>query len=207
MKGLFITIEGPDGSGKSTQIKLLKEYLENKGYDVVLTREPGGTHISEKIRDIILDKENKNMHPKTEALLYAASRAQHVEERIKPALNDGKIVICDRFVDSSIVYQGLGRNLGIKNVYDINLFAMGDIIPDFTLLFDIDMSVAKKRKENRGDLDRLESEEDFFHKQVFKGYKKLKNLYPDRIKVVKADDSIEEVHERIINIIDEFLER
>jgi dTMP kinase len=207
LKGLFITIEGPDGSGKSTQIKLLKEHLENKGYDVLLTREPGGTNISEKIRNIILDKENKSMHPKTEALLYAASRAQHVEQLIKPALNDGKIVICDRFVDSSLVYQGLGRDLGIDNIYNLNLFAMGDVIPNLTLLFDIDMTVAKKRKENRGNLDRLESEEDFFHKKVFNGYKELKNLYPDRIQLVKADDSIKEVHERIINMIDEFLER
>jgi dTMP kinase len=147
LKGLFISIEGPDGSGKSTQIKLLRDYLQNKGYDIALTREPGGTQISEKIRNIILDKENKSMHSRTEALLYAASRAQHVEEIIKPALKENKIVICDRFVDSSLIYQGIGRGLGIENIYDLNLFAMQDVIPDLTLLFDIDMCRAKKEKK------------------------------------------------------------
>ena len=206
MKGLFITIEGPDASGKSTQIKLLKDYLQNKGYDIVLTREPGGTKISEKIRSIILDKENKTMNSRTEALLYAASRAQHVEELIKPALKANKIVICDRFVDSSLIYQGIGRNLGIENIYNLNLFAMQDIIPDLTLLLDIDMNKAKKRKENRGNLDRLESEKDVFHEDVFNGYKKLKGLYPKRIKTVKANGNIKQVHEEIINIINAFLE-
>lgn len=206
MKGLFISIEGPDGSGKSTQIKLLRDYLQNKGYDIVLTREPGGTQISEKIRNIILDKENKSMHSRTEALLYAASRAQHVEEIIKPALKENKIVICDRFVDSSLIYQGIGRGLGIENIYDLNLFAMQDVIPDLTLLFDIDMCRAKKRKENRGNLDRLESEKGTFHKDVFNGYKKLKDLYPKRIKTVRANGSIKQVQEEIINIINDFLE-
>ncbi|WP_330665071.1 dTMP kinase [Tepidibacter sp.] len=206
MKGLFISIEGPDGSGKSTQIKLLRDYLQNKGYDIALTREPGGTQISEKIRNIILDKENKSMHSRTEALLYAASRAQHVEEIIKPALKENKIVICDRFVDSSLIYQGIGRGLGIENIYDLNLFAMQDVIPDLTLLFDIDMCRAKKRKENRGNLDRLESEKGTFHEDVFNGYKKLKDLYPKRIKTVRANGSIKQVQEEIINIINDFLE-
>jgi dTMP kinase len=206
LKGLFISIEGPDGSGKSTQIKLLRDYLQNKGYDIALTREPGGTQISEKIRNIILDKENKSMHSRTEALLYAASRAQHVEEIIKPALKENKIVICDRFVDSSLIYQGIGRGLGIENIYDLNLFAMQDVIPDLTLLFDIDMCRAKKRKENRGNLDRLESEKGTFHEDVFNGYKKLKDLYPKRIKTVRANGSIKQVQEEIINIINDFLE-
>lgn len=206
MKGLFITIEGPDASGKSTQIKLLKDYLQNKGYDIVLTREPGGTKISEKIRSIILDKENKTMNSRTEALLYAASRAQHVEELIKPALKENKIVICDRFVDSSLIYQGIGRNLGMENIYNLNLFAMEDVIPDLTLLLDIDKDKAKKRKEKRGNLDRLESEKDVFHEDVFNGYRKLKDLYPKRIKTVKANGNIKQVHEEIINIIIAFLE-
>lgn len=207
MKGIFITVEGPDGCGKSTQIKLLKDYFQHKEYNVVLTREPGGTPISEKIRELILDKENKTMDSKTEALLYAASRAQHVAEVIKPALSNEKIVICDRFIDSSLIYQGIGRNLGIDNIYNLNLFAMEDIIPDITLLFDIDIEVAKNRKEDRGNLDRLESEADNFHSKVFNGYKGLKSLYPNRIKTVDANGSIEEVHNRIINIIEEFLER
>lgn len=207
MKGIFITVEGPDGCGKSTQIKLLKDYLDNKGYDVVLTREPGGTPISEKIRDLILDKKNKAMDSKTEALLYAASRAQHVAQVIKPALLNKKIVICDRFIDSSLIYQGIGRNLGIDNIYNLNLFAIDDVIPDITLLFDIDIEVAKSRKENRGNLDRLESEVDDFHRKVFNGYKGLKKLYKERIKIVDANGSIEDVHKRTTNIIEEFLER
>ncbi|MBO8433846.1 MAG: dTMP kinase, partial [Tyzzerella sp.] len=133
MKGLFITIEGTDGAGKSTQIELLKKYLEDRGKDVLVTREPGGTPISEKIRDIILDRENSEMSSITEALLYASSRAQHVSEKIKPALAEGKIVICDRFVDSSIAYQSVARGLSTKLIEDINKYAVDGLTPDITL--------------------------------------------------------------------------
>ena len=202
MKGMFISVEGSDGSGKTTQIKLLKEYLENRGYKIITTREPGGTSISEKIREVILDNGNREMDSKTEALLYAASRAQHVAQIIKPALEQGKIVICDRFVDSSLIYQGIGRNLGIETIYELNKFAMGDIIPHVTLLFEIDIDTSQKRKENRGNLDRLDSEKDSFHHKVYEGYKKLKELYPERIRTVDANGSIDDVHKNIIDIVE-----
>ena len=137
MKGKFITVEGTDGSGKSTQLKLLMDYLGTKNCDVVFTREPGGTEISEKIRDVILDINNKEMTDMTEALLYAAARAQHVQQKIIPAINEGKVVICDRFVDSSIAYQGAARGLGTDNIMQINSFALNGIMPDLTLFFDL----------------------------------------------------------------------
>ncbi|OPJ55040.1 dTMP kinase [Alkalithermobacter paradoxus] len=207
MKGLFITIEGPDACGKSTQINLLKEYFQNKGYDVVITREPGGTKISEKIRNLILDKENKTMSYKTEALLYAASRSQHVDELIRPSLSNGKIVICDRFVDSSLVYQGIARSLGIENVYNLNLFAMEEVIPDITIFFEIDECEVKRRKNNRRNLDRLESEKDEFHKMVYNGYKTLKGMYPERIKTIDANGTIQQVHQRIIKLVEKVMEK
>ena len=143
-KGLFITIEGPDGSGKSTQIEKLRVYLEKKGYKAILTREPGGTEISEKIRNIILDKNNKEMNNMTEALLYAASRAQHVAEVIKPALEMGETVICDRFIDSSIAYQGYGRGIG-EPVRVINEYAVAGCMPDITFLLKLDPRIGKGR--------------------------------------------------------------
>ena len=153
-KGLFITMEGPDGSGKSTQIKFLKEYFQERGIPCVFTREPGGTDIGEKLRSIILDKENRKMCDMTEALLYAASRAQHVEELIKPALSQGMTVVCDRFIDSSIAYQGYGRQLG-DSVRVINELVVADCMPDVTFLMEISPAVGKSRirEENQ---DRLE---------------------------------------------------
>ena len=142
---MFITFEGPDGSGKSTIIKKVYEKLINDGFDIVLTREPGGTPIAEKIRDIILDNSNVALDARTEALLYAASRRQHLVEKIRPALKEGKIVLCDRFLDSSLAYQGGGRNLGVQNVLNINLFATENTYPDLTLFFDIDPELGLKR--------------------------------------------------------------
>ncbi|AOT70290.1 dTMP kinase [Geosporobacter ferrireducens] len=202
MGGLFITIEGPDGSGKSTQIKKLAEYLEQKGHAVILTREPGGTKISEKIREIILDKENMEMDPVTEALLYAASRAQHVAEVIQPALESGKTVICDRFVDSSIVYQGIGRGLGIEAVENVNRIAVKNILPKITFLFQLCPEIGLERKTEQGEKDRLEQETLDFHQKVFEGYQGLKALYPQRIVVVDASRSIEEIHKDIILAIE-----
>jgi len=155
MKGYFITLEGPDGSGKSTITKLLTSYLKDAGYDVVTTREPGGTQISEKIRKIILDNDNTKMSYIAEALLYAASRAQHVHEKILPALKDGSIVICERFVHSSLVYQGIGRGLGIEKIKEINDFAIQGLTPDITLFFDVDPERALDRKTQRNKGDRL----------------------------------------------------
>ncbi|HZJ77125.1 MAG TPA: dTMP kinase [Oscillospiraceae bacterium] len=196
-KGIFITIEGPDGSGKSTQIPYIKKLLEEKGYEVVLTREPGGTKIGEKIRQILLDNDCKEMSAVTETLLYAASRAQHVEEIIIPALEEGKVVLCDRFTDSSTVYQGMGRKLGPEVVTNINKFATRGLTPDITILLDIDPEIGLNRVKTTKEADRLEQEKINFHKRVYKGYKDLANMYPDRIKVIKADKTIKEISREI----------
>lgn len=203
-KGIFISIEGPDGSGKSTQIENIKEYFKEKNIDIVFTREPGGTPISERIRDIILDINNKEMCDMTEALLYAASRAQHVEEVIKPALKSGKVVICDRFVDSSIAYQGYGRELGEK-VTIINEYAIDNCMPDITFLMVLDPEVGISRMINRGKLDRLEVEKVSFHKKVFSGYLELEKKYPNRIVAINADRSIEEIKKDIYEKLDNYL--
>ncbi|KPU27511.1 thymidylate kinase [Caloranaerobacter sp. TR13] len=206
MKGIFITVEGPDGSGKSTQIRLLEEYLKDKGYNVVVTREPGGTRISEDIRKIILDTSNTDMSPYTEALLYAASRAQHVYETILPALKEGKIVICDRFVDSSLVYQGFARGLGIEKIKEINDFATEGLKPDVTLFFDIDIDTALKRIGNRTTKDRLDKENIEFHRKVYEGYMKIKEIYSHRIEVINAAYDIENTFKQVKSVIDRLLE-
>lgn len=198
-KGLFITIEGPDGSGKSTQIERLKAYFEEKGYPAVFTREPGGTAISEKIRALILDRENKNMAHMTEALLYAASRAQLVVEVIEPALRRGEIVICDRFLDSSIAYQGYGRELG-DCVREINEYAVQGRLPDLTLLMKLDPQAGKARMKQR-DLDRIEDEKQAFHRRVYEGYLQIERTY-DRVVGVDADESIEAISATIIKHIE-----
>lgn len=205
MRGKFITIEGTDGSGKSTQIELLMDYLRKKGADVIFTREPGGTQISEKIREIILDVDNSEMTGITEALLYAAARSQHVEEKIIPALEEGKIIICDRFVDSSIAYQGAARGLGAEKIMGINEAALHGIMPDMTLFFDLSPEKGILRKKNERALDRLEKEKMDFHEKVYEGYKNLCKKYPERIKPIDADRSIDEVHSEVIEVIDGLL--
>lgn len=193
-KGLFITFEGPDGSGKSTQIARLKNKLVNKNIETILTREPGGTKIGEKIREIILNVEHSEMDDLTEALLYASARSQHVSQVIIPALEAGKAVICDRFMDSSIAYQGYGRRLG-EQVRIINEFAVRGIQPDLTFLLLLDPSIGKKRI-NR-EYDRLEMEEDSFHREVYKGYMELARLNPRRIVLIDAEKSIHEMEREI----------
>lgn len=205
MKGVFISVEGPDGSGKTTQIQEIEKYFKNKGYDVVVTREPGGTSISEKIREVILDINNKDMDFVTEALLYAAARAQHVSQIIKPAISEGKMVICDRFIDSSVVYQGIGRNLGMKTVEDINHIAINGYMPDITFLFKLSPEIGIQRKTKQGSKDRLESEKIDFHKKVFKGYEQLEKMYPQRIIGIDANRSIEEIHNELITYIEKYL--
>lgn len=192
---LFVTIEGPEGSGKTTIGKKIVEKLINEGYEVIYTREPGGIEIAEQIRKVILDVNNTNMDPRTEALLYAASRRQHLIEKIVPAINSNKIIICDRFVDSSLAYQGHARKLGIDNVYEINKFAIDTLMPDLTLLFDIDPKVGldrinanKLREVNRLDLEQLE-----FHSSVREGFLIIQEREPNRIKKVNANQSIEDV--------------
>ena len=150
--GLFLTVEGPDGAGKTTQIELLRDYLSDKGYDIIVCREPGGTPISEAVRNVILNKEFTEMGHMTELLLYAAARAQLIEEVIRPALEDGKIVICDRFVESSAVYQGIARGMGIDLVYKVNQFAIGDTMPDLTIMIDLDAEAGISRKKKQAEL-------------------------------------------------------
>ena len=200
MKGIFIVLEGPDGSGKSTMAKKIGEYYEGKGREIEFTREPGGTDISEKIRELILDKKNTEMDYKTEALLYAASRAQLISEKIIPWLRDGKIVISERFVYSSLVYQGIGRGLGIEKIKEINGFATGMLKPDIVLLLDINPEKGLKRKLNIDGGDRLENEDVSFHRQVYEGYKTLAGLYPE-IKTINADRMIDEIFFDIKEII------
>lgn len=186
-KGLFITLEGPDGSGKSTIAQFIKAQLEELNYEVVHTREPGGVMIAEEIRNVILDKKNTAMDAKTEALLYAASRRQHLVEKVIPALEKGKIVLCERFVDSSLAYQGYGRNLGLEAVMQINEFAIEKHFPDLTLYLDIDVSSGLKRiASGRENLDRLDRESLVFHQRVYEGYLAVLALYKKRIKIVDA---------------------
>ena len=193
MEGIFITLEGPDGSGKSTIMKKIIHYFKDKNIDFIGTREPGGTEIGEEIREIILDKKNKNMAAQTEALLYAASRGQHIHEKIVPALKTGKIVLCERFILSSLAYQGIGRGLGIEEVRMINDFAIKGIRPDLTLFFHVDPSLTLDRKTRGKAGDRLEKEGVEFHREVYRGYMELLTIYPENIKIIDASKTIEEV--------------
>ena len=202
-KGIFISIEGPDGSGKSTQIENIRQFFKDKKLEIVFTREPGGTAIGERIRDIILDNNCSEMDYMTEALLYAAARAQHVSQIIKPALEEGKIVICDRFVDSSIAYQGYGRRLG-EAVAVINSYAVAGCMPDVTFLMKLDPTVGKNRI--RADQqDRLESEKEAFHNEVFRGYLKLEEENPHRIFVIDASRGIDDIKDDIYSKLEEVL--
>jgi dTMP kinase len=201
MKGIFITIEGGDGSGKSTQIDLLMSYFNEHGFDVLLTREPGGTPISEKIREVILDSNNMEMANMTEVLLYAAARAQHVAEFIKPNIEQGKVVICDRFVDSSVVYQGYARGVGIDAVENINSYATLGLLPDLTILLDLPPDLGLSRKKNQQALDRLELASDAFHIKVNDGYRLLAKRHQSRILTVDATNSIETIHQIILEAI------
>ncbi|MBW9171699.1 dTMP kinase [Clostridium estertheticum] len=200
VRGRMIVLEGPDGSGKTTQIELLEKHLQKSGYEVVRVREPGGTEISEKIREIILDNDNCKMSYMCEALLYAASRAQLVNEVIKPALEKGKIVICDRFVYSSMVYQGIGRGLGMERIKSINEVAIDGLKPDLTFMITIPYEEGLNRKKKQGNLDRLENSGNEFHKKVFEGYMDICIKY-DKIEVVDGNRSVEEIQKDIINTI------
>ncbi len=206
MQGIFISMEGPDGSGKTTQIELLKDFLKSKGYDeIIITREPGGTRISEAVREIILNKEYTEMSYTAEALLYASARAQLVSEVIKPALDAGKAVISDRFVDSSAVYQGIARGLGVDEIYRLNNFAIQGIMPDLTIHLDLPATIGISRKKNQAELDRMESETIDFHERVAQGYRDLADIAPDRIKTIDATLPINEIHEKIVSYISKLL--
>lgn len=195
-KGLFIAIEGPDGSGKSTVAKKLYNHLKQNGVKCVLTREPGGTEIAEKIREIILDNDNEEMSAMTEALLYAAARAQHVEEKIKPLLEQGYLVITDRYVLSSLAYQGHARGLGVNRVMEINKHAMGGLYPDKVLFFDVSPEVALSRKFINREGDRLENEGSDFHNTTYEGYQLAIERYSGNIVRINADGTVQENLER-----------
>jgi len=206
VRGYFITVEGTDGAGKTTQIKLIEDYLKSKNKSVVVTREPGGTNIGEKIRDILLDSQNSEMGIITEMLLYASARAQLVSEVIRPAIEEGKVVICDRFVDSSYVYQGFGRGIDLKIITDVNRVALDGLLPDITLFFDINPVDALRRRSNSSELDRIEKEKMDFHKRVYNGYKKLAMLYSDRINCIDSNRSVEEIFVDVKACIDELMD-
>lgn len=203
-KGFFMTLEGPEGSGKTTVAKLLVERLEKEvEKSIVLTREPGGIAIAEKIRDVILDVSHTMMDARTEALLYAASRRQHLVEKVMPALTDGKVVVCDRFVDSSLAYQGYGRNIGVDNVWEMNQFAIADLMPQVTFYLDVPIEVGFERIYANKDreINRLDLEKKEFHETVVEGYRQVIERFPERIVVINANQAVEEVTEAIIQTL------
>ena len=192
---MFITLEGPEGSGKTTAVNFAVKKLEEMGYQIVRTREPGGTPIAEQIRNVILDKANTAMDPRTEALLYAASRRQHLVEKVWPALKEGKIVICDRYLDSSLAYQGGARDLGVDNVLNVNLFATENTWPDLTLLFDLppEVGLARINANDYREVNRLDLEKLEFHNKVRNTFLELAKRYPERFVIIDASKSQEEV--------------
>jgi dTMP kinase len=191
-QGTFLTFEGIEGSGKSTQAALLKDFLEERGLDVLVTREPGGSPIGEQIRSILLDPDNRGMVPLAELLLYEASRCQHVEAVIRPALEDGKTVICDRFFDASTAYQGYARGLGIEMVEELNLVATGGRKPDLTVVLDLPV-------------DRIESEAVEFHERVRQGYLRIADGEPDRVKVVNATGSVDDTFSYVKHLVEKLI--
>ena len=204
MSGIFISFEGPDGAGKTTALeKLLPLLKERTDKDVVLSREPGGSIIAEKIRKIILDIHDEEMDPRTEVLLYAAARRQHLVDAVLPALEEGKVMLSDRFVDSSIAYQGGGRQIGTKEVGEINDFAIDGHLPDLTIYFDVtpDVGLSRIRKDHEGAMDRLEKEALSFHQRVYDSYMEIVKNNPDRIKTIDAAQPVEKVVADALDVI------
>lgn len=209
VNGHFITMEGGEGAGKTTILHRISEKLLQKGYDVITTREPGGIGISEQIRHMILDPSQTDMDGRTEALLYAAARRQHLVERVIPALEQNKIILCDRFIDSSLAYQGHARGLGIDEVFAINEFAIQNCMPTLTLLLDIEpeqglnrIAANDKREKNRLDLEQLP-----FHERVYEGYDMVAKRFPERIHRINANDHIDEVERAVYEQIAYYLEK
>ena len=206
-RGLFITFEGTDGAGKTTQIERLTADLRQTGYDVCLTREPGGTPISEQIREMLLNPDHSEMAATTELLLYAASRAQHVSEVIKPALEAGKVVISSRFADAMVVYQGYGRGLDLERISRLNRIATDGITPDVTFVLDLPVEIGLQRvQSSRGGLDRLEREKIEFHRRLREGYQTIARQEPQRLKIIDAQVSPEQVYTQIQEAIQPLLQ-
>ncbi len=199
--GVFITFEGNDGAGKTTVCKGIYNKLKEMGYECIYTREPGGSKIAESIRNILLDVENTQMDDRTEALLYAASRRQHLKEVVLPALEENKIVLCDRFLDSSLAYQGVARGIGFEEVLRINEFAIDGCMPQKTLFISVSPETGRERMNIRGDLNRLDKEEDSFHQAVRDGYDQLIQMYPNRIVVIDGEPSPDEVLENALQVV------
>ncbi|MBY0064619.1 MULTISPECIES: dTMP kinase [Priestia] len=197
MSGTFITFEGPEGAGKTTIIHMVQQKLRQEGYTIVLTREPGGIRIAEQIREIILNPSNTEMDARTEALLYAAARRQHLVEKVIPELNKGNIVLCDRFIDSSLAYQGNARGIGVEDIFAINQFAIEQTMPQATLYFDIEPEVGLERinKGRKDEINRLDLESLDFHYKVRDGYLSLLSEFPERIRRIDANQSVEKVCE------------
>ena len=211
---LFITFEGPEGSGKTTQANLLADHLTDRGHTVKLTREPGGTSIGELIRDIILDPAHEQMFPRTELLLYLATRAQHVSEKIKPALEEGDVVICDRFSDASVVYQGIARRLGVEKVKQLNKYATESLAPDLTFIMDVPVETgldearfSSSPKWNTNGGDRIEQEDQNFHQTIRKGYRRLAEEEPERCLLLSREHSIEKLQSKIQQEVEGRLEK
>ncbi|RHB47003.1 dTMP kinase [Exiguobacterium sp. AM39-5BH] len=200
MKGMFITVEGPDGSGKTTQLQLLVRSLTEIGYEVVVTREPGGTKVGNSIREVLLSPEHDEMTPRVEMMLYAASRAQNIDQVIRPALKRGAIVVCDRFVDASIAYQGYGLQYDLNQILSLNEWATAGIKPDLTFLFDLTPDQASRRMKERGQLDRIESRDESFHQRVYDGFKKILEHHPDRMVRIDANATIEMIQDEVLDI-------
>ena len=200
-EGKFITFEGCDGCGKSTQLRLLSEYLTKNGIEHIFTREPGGGKISEAIREILLNGKNAEMTDECEALLYAAARAQHLRDKVEPAMSEGKLVVCDRYVDSSFAYQAYARGLGFEFIEKINAFALEKYLPDCTIFFDLTPEAAFQRKHGADENDRLEQAGMEFHKKVYGGYKKLAEKYPDRIVSINAAQTPQEIAKQVIEVL------
>jgi len=208
--GLFITLEGPEGSGKSTQLASLAQYMDETGIEYVLTREPGGTDIGEQIRQILLDTKNREMTPEAEVLLYSAARAQHVRQKISPALERGAVVISDRFAESTLAYQGYGRGLDIRSLWQITEFATGGIMPDLVIYLDIDVRIGLARKKSdeaagKDKLNRLDQEKLDFHTRVRQGYLEMAQADPERWLILDAQQSIGHTTEQIIQRIKQLL--
>ncbi|MDR3559888.1 MAG: dTMP kinase [Negativicutes bacterium] len=207
MTGWFITFEGADGAGKTTQLQRLADYLRRQGRTVLCTREPGGTALGDKIREMLLDPANLGMNARTEALLYMAARAQHVAELILPALSRGEVVLSDRYADSTIVYQGAARQLVRDELVAINQFAAAGLVPDLTILLDAETNLLGNRRSDRGTSDRIELEGASFHEKVRQGFHELAAAQPERVKVVAAAGDIDKVHQAVVKQVDEFLHK